>query len=63
MKAFNQQKYIQEYNKSHYKTFKVDLRNEEMEELETILTSLQLTKAQFLRNAIKELKHSHNSHK
>lgn len=59
MKAFNQQKYIQEYNKSHYKTFKVDLRNEEMEELETILTSLQLTKAQFLRNAIKSLKESH----
>lgn len=55
---FNQQKYIQEYNKSHYKTFKVDLRNEEMEELETILTSLQLTKAQFLRNAIKSLKKS-----
>ena len=59
MKQFNQQKYIQEYNKSHYKTFKVDLRNEEMEELETILTSLQLAKAQFLRNAIKSLKKNH----
>lgn len=63
MEKFNQAKYIQEYNKEHYKTFKVDLKVEEMQELETMLTSLHLTKAQFLRNAIKELKHSHNSHK
>jgi len=58
MKQFNQQKYIQEYNKEHYKTFKVDLKVEEMQELETMLTSLHLSKAQFLRNAIKSLKKS-----
>lgn len=63
MEKFNQVKYIQQYNKEHYKTFKVDLKQEEMQELETMLTSLHLTKAQFLRNAIKSLKHSHNSHK
>lgn len=55
-------KYIQEYNKEHYKAFKVDLKVEELEELEEMLKKKNLTKAQFLRNAIKELKHSHNSH-
>lgn len=63
MEKFNQVKYIQEYNKEHYRTFKVDLKQEEMQELETMLTSLHLSKAQFLRNAIKELKNSHKSHK
>lgn len=56
--GFNQQKYIQEYNKEHYKTFKVDLKVEEWEELESILKSKGITKAQFLRNAIKSIKKS-----
>ena len=63
MEKFNQAKYIQEYNKKHYKEFRVNMKLEEMQELETMLTSLHLTKAQFLKNAIKELKLSHNSHK
>lgn len=63
MSKFNQQKYIQEYNKEHYKTFKVDLKVEEWEELELLLKNKGITKAQFLRDAIKKLKHSHNSHK
>lgn len=69
MEGFNQQKYIQEYNKEHYKTFKVDLKKEEWEELESLLTMHHLSKAQFLRNAISRLKksknqyNSHNSHK
>lgn len=48
--------YNQEYNKKHYKAFKVDLKIDELEELETLLRKLQISKATFLRNAIKELK-------
>ena len=55
-------KYIQEYNKEHYKAFKVDLKVQELDELEALLQKKGLSKAQFLRNAIKDLKHSHNSH-
>ena len=62
-KQFNQAKYIQEYNKSHYKTFKVDLKIEEWNELETLLIKSGKSKAQFLREAISKLKNSHNSHK
>ena len=53
MEQFNQIKYIQEYNKKHYKTFKVDLKKEELEELEKILQEKGISKAQFLRDAIK----------
>lgn len=56
MKEFNQSKYIQEYNKEHYKTFKVDLKIKEFEELEKIIKKAKLTKAQFLRNAIQSFK-------
>lgn len=62
MKKNNQLKYIQEYNKEHYKAFKVDLKVQELDELEALLQKKGLSKAQFLRNAIKDLKHSHNSH-
>lgn len=44
------------YNKEHYKAFKVDLKKEELEALEKKLKEKQLSKAQFLRNAIKKLK-------
>ena len=53
---FNQQKYIQEYNKKHYKTFKVDLKKEEFDELNELLKEKNLTKAKFLRYAIDKLK-------
>lgn len=56
------QTYIQEYNKTHYKAFKVDMKPEELEELNSLLKELGLTKAEFLRKAIQELKNSHNSH-
>ena len=56
MEKFNQSKYIQEYNKEHYKTFKVDLKIKEFEELEKILKKAKLTKAEFLRQSIKEYK-------
>ena len=52
----NKIKYITGYNKEHYKQLKVYLTPDEMSELEFQLTRLKLTKAQFVRNAIKELK-------
>ena len=54
--SYNQKEYIQQYNKEHYKTFKVDLKKEEFEELNKFLLKYNLTKAQFLRNAIDTLK-------
>ena len=56
MEKFNQLKYIQGYNKEHYKTFKVDLKKEEFEELNKLLKEKDLTKAQFLRDAVDRLK-------
>lgn len=53
---FNANKYKQEYNKEHYKTFKVDLRIEEMQQLEEHLEKIGLTKAQFLRDSIENLR-------
>lgn len=58
MEKFNQQRYIQNYNKEHYKTFKVDLKKDEIEELEDLLKKKKLSKAQFLRNAISQFKKS-----
>ena len=55
-KKFNQQKYIQEYNKAHYKTFKVDLKINEYMELEKLLNKFKMTKAQFLRYVIEKEK-------
>lgn len=49
---FDSKKYKQQYNKDHYKTFKVDLKVEEMQQLEEYLEKIKLTKAQFLRYCI-----------
>lgn len=56
MSKFNQVDYIREYNKEHYKMFKVNLKSEEFAELDKLLKKNNLTKAQFLRNAIYTLK-------
>ena len=56
MSEFNQSKYIQEYRKNKKKQFNVDLNKDEAEELEQLLKEKELTKAQFIRNAIEELK-------
>lgn len=56
LKNQKQKSYIQEYNKEHYKTFKVDLKKEELQELNELLKKEGLTKAQFLRDAITALK-------
>lgn len=45
-----------EYNKKHYKTFKVDLKIVECDELEELLKEDNKSKAQFLRNAIEDYK-------
>lgn len=49
---FNQIRYIQEYNKEHYRTFKVNLKKEELDELDELLKKERISKAQFLRDAI-----------
>lgn len=56
MSEFNQSKYIQEYRKNKKKQFNVDLNKDEAEELEQLLKEKELTKVQFIRNAIEELK-------
>ena len=56
MKEFNQIKYIQQYNKEHYKTFKVNLKIKEYDELDKILKKKNLTKADFLKKAIEDIK-------
>lgn len=58
----NQQAYKQQYSKDHYKAFKVDLRIDELQELNNLIQKEGITKAAFLRKAIQELKNSHNSH-
>lgn len=55
-KKFNKNDYDIEYHKKHYKAFKVDLKKEEMEELNNLLKKRKLTKADFLRQSIEELK-------
>ena len=54
MSDFNQQKYIQDYNKKHYSSFVVDLLKEEKQELDKLLKKENITKASFLRESIKE---------
>ena len=56
MEKFNQQKYIQNYNKEHYKEFRAYLKQEEMIELQKLLKKMNLSKSDFLRNAIQKLK-------
>ena len=55
-KKFDKRKYDAEFKKNHYKHFLVDITIKEMEELNDLLNRHNLTKAQFLRNSINELK-------
>ncbi len=55
-KKFDKSKYDIEYIKTHKKQFRVDLNISEFDELCALLTKRNLTKTQFLRNAIEELK-------
>lgn len=56
MKEFDQNKYIQQYNKEHYSAFKVDLLKSEKVEIDNILNLKNISKANFLRKAIEEIK-------
>lgn len=58
MKKFDQKKYIQNYQNEHYSIFKVKLKKEEKKELDELLAAVNLNQAQFLRNAIQNLKTS-----
>ncbi len=53
---FNFQEYQNQYDKDHYSAFKVKLKKKEKKELDDLLEKLGITKADFLRNAINELK-------
>lgn len=55
-KKFNQVKYIDNFRKQNKAQFNVDLNIEEKKELDALLKELNLSKTQFLRNAIAELK-------
>lgn len=48
--------YIKGYNKEHYIRLQVYLKPDEMKELEQELKRLGLTKSQFIKDAIKDLK-------
>lgn len=47
--------YTQEYNKKHYKQLKVQLKPDEMKQLDEQLKRLNISKVQFIRDAIKDL--------
>lgn len=51
---FNKVKYKQEYNKKHYKTFKVDLTPVEYNLIDTYCKLKKITKANFLRICMKD---------
>lgn len=55
-KEFNSTEYKRTYSKEHYSTFKVDIKKEEKKELDDLLKIKGISKAQFLRNAIIDLK-------
>ena len=52
MKEFNQQEYIDNYTKTHYRSFCVRLHKELYKKLEQKLKKKNLTKAEFLKKAI-----------
>jgi hypothetical protein len=55
-KTNNKNKYITEYNKEHYKQLKVYLQPDEYNDLEYHLERLNVSKVQFIRDAINNLK-------
>ena len=56
MANFDKKKYDSNFRKKYYSQFKVDLKKEEKEELDLLLSKHHLSKVQFVRNAILELK-------
>lgn len=60
---FNQQEYINNFNKENYSQFNVRLTKEEKKELDKLLKKMNLTKADFLKYATKKLKEELNEKK
>ncbi len=60
---FNKKEYDINYKKLHKKQFKVDLNIEEYNYLEKLLKKYNLSKAQFLRNSIEQLKNIDSNNK
>ncbi len=60
-KEFNQTKYVDNYRKKHKAQFNVDLNAAEKAELDNLLKKCNLSKTQFLRNAINILKSDESS--
>ena len=56
MKKFDKIKYDMDYRKKHKSQFNVDINKEEKEEIEALLKNNGITKADFLRNAIRKYK-------
>lgn len=56
MEKFDKTKYDMNYRKSHKAQFNVDINKNEKEELDTLLSENMMTKTEFLRNAINQLK-------
>ncbi len=56
VKKFDKRKYDIEYRRIHKKQFRVDLNLSDYNDLEVLLKTKNLTKSQFLRNSIEELK-------
>ena len=55
---FNKLEYDKNYKKQHKRRFEVDLNIDEMNELNKLLKDNNITKADFLRKAIIDLKNS-----
>lgn len=53
---FNKKEYDMLYKRNNYKKLSVDMKIKDYEELNKLLEEKNLTKAQFLRNAIEDLK-------
>lgn len=52
-KKYNKIEYNAEYNRTHYKTFKANLKPDDYEEIEEILKKENWSKADYLRESIK----------
>ena len=59
-KEFNQQKYINEFNKENYSQFNVRLKKEEKEELDKLLKKAKISKSDFVRKEVKKMKEELN---
>lgn len=60
MEKFDKTKYDMDYRKVHKSQFNVDLNKDEKDELDALLKESGMSKAEFLRKAIKQLRGGKN---